>query len=69
MLSDWIIWFIRFLASWAGSLMIIWALVWFGLKVIEGTMRGVKGYKYFLEYIYHRKEFREWLKSNCEYHQ
>lgn len=62
-MTDVIEWLIKFV----GGLCLGAVLLWFGLKLIEWSMRSAKGYRYFCEYIWHRQKFQKWAKENCQY--
>ena len=57
--------FIQWLAGIVGSLVLIAGLMWAGVKFLEFIVRQCKCYHALAEFIWHRDEIREWLKTNC----
>lgn len=58
---------IEWLSAVVGGLVLIAGFLYSGLWFLEKIMRAVQTYRFICEYFWHRGQFREWLKTNCEH--
>jgi hypothetical protein len=57
--------------NYLGQVCAVIALIFGAAKLAEWTLEAIartfRAYRYFCEYIWHRKEFRRWLDLTCSY--
>ena len=46
----------------------LWLIARVAVYALEQGLRALEAYRDFCEYIWHRKQFKEWVKGNCKIH-